>query len=102
MTNKKTRRQFAVGASLMVMGAAGMGHSLEAQVATPQQPTPGAPPAFGTAVPVGPEVTTATFAEAEKLMQAPLSAKDRAEAAGNWRQSMAAVLERRVGPRKLM
>ncbi len=79
-----------------------MGLSGEAQVGAPQQSTPGAPPAFGTAAPVGPEVTTATFAEAEKLVQAPLSAKDRAEAAGNWRQSMAAVYERRVGPRRLI
>jgi Asp-tRNA(Asn)/Glu-tRNA(Gln) amidotransferase A subunit family amidase len=86
----------------MVMGAAGMGLSADAQVGAPQQPTPGAPPAFGTAAPVGPEVTSATFTEAEKLMQAPLSVKDRAEAAGNWRQSMAAVYERRVGPRKLI
>ncbi|SFS09717.1 Asp-tRNAAsn/Glu-tRNAGln amidotransferase A subunit [Granulicella pectinivorans] len=97
---KKTRRQFAVEASLVAMGALGI--SGEAQVPAPQQPTPGAPPAFGTAPPVGPEVTVSTFAEAEKLMQSPLSAKDRAEAAGNWRQSMAAVYERRVGPRKLM
>lgn len=99
---KKTRRQFAVEASLAMMGAAGAGLASEAQVPAPQQPTPGAPPAFGTAPPVGPEVTAATFAEAEKLMQAPLSVKDRAEAAGNWRQSMAAVYERRVGPRKLI
>ena len=42
-----------------------------------------------------------TFAEAEKLVQVAMTAKDRAEAAGNWRQSMAAVYERRVGPRKL-
>ena len=37
--------------------------------APPQnQQTPGAPPAFGTAQPVGPEVNASTFAEAEKLM----------------------------------
>jgi Asp-tRNA(Asn)/Glu-tRNA(Gln) amidotransferase A subunit family amidase len=66
-----------------------------------QEPTPGAPPAFGTAPAVGPEVTLETFAQAEKLVQAPLTAKDRAEAQGNWRQSMAALYERRVGPRKV-
>jgi Asp-tRNA(Asn)/Glu-tRNA(Gln) amidotransferase A subunit family amidase len=50
---------------------------------------------------VGPAVTLTTFAEAEKLVQAPLTAKDRAEAQGNWRESMAALYERRVGPRKV-
>ena len=51
-------------------------------------PTPvaGTPPAFGTAPPVGPEVTPATFAEAEKLVRVEMTAADRAQAAGNWRQ----------------
>ena len=66
-----------------------------------QKQTPGAPPAFGTAPAAGPEVSVETFAEAEKLVQAPLTVKDRAEAAGNWRQSMAALMERRTGPRKV-
>jgi Asp-tRNA(Asn)/Glu-tRNA(Gln) amidotransferase A subunit family amidase len=64
-------------------------------------PTPGSPPAFGTAPPVGPEVSPATFAEAEKLVQVQLSPAERAQAAGNWRESMAALYERRTGPRKL-
>jgi Asp-tRNA(Asn)/Glu-tRNA(Gln) amidotransferase A subunit family amidase len=63
--------------------------------------TPGTPPAFGTAPPVGPEVTATTFAEAEKLVQLELSADERAQAAGNWRQSMAALYERRTGPRRV-
>jgi len=41
-----------------------------------------APPAFGTAPAVGPEVTPAPFAEAEKLVQVELTAADRAEVAG--------------------
>jgi Asp-tRNA(Asn)/Glu-tRNA(Gln) amidotransferase A subunit family amidase len=73
----------------------------EAQAAAATQATPGAPGAFGTAPATGPAVTVETFAEAEKLVQVELSAKDLAEAAGNWRESMAAVYERRVGPRKL-
>ena len=81
----------------MMLGAAGAGAG--AQV--PGAATPGAPPAFGTAPAVGPEVSAGTFAEAEKLVQFPLTPKDRAEAAGNWRQSMAALYERRVGPRKV-
>ena len=44
---------------------------------------PGAPPAFGTAPEVGPAVSTATFAEAEKLVQFPLTPSEREKAAGN-------------------
>ena len=65
------------------------------------EPPPGAPTAFGTAPPVGPEVSASTFAEAEKLMQVEMRATDRALAAGNWRVSMAALYERRTGPRKV-
>jgi Asp-tRNA(Asn)/Glu-tRNA(Gln) amidotransferase A subunit family amidase len=66
-----------------------------------QMPTPGAPPAFGTAPAVGPEVSAATFKEAEKLAQVEMTAKDLDQAASNWRMQMAPVYERRVGPRKL-
>jgi len=65
-----------------------------------QQQTPGAPPAFGTAPAVGPEVTPATFAEAEKLVQVQMTPAQLAEAAGNWRMAMAPLYEMRVGPRK--
>jgi Asp-tRNA(Asn)/Glu-tRNA(Gln) amidotransferase A subunit family amidase len=61
---------------------------------------PGAPPAFGTAPNAGPPVSTATFAEAEKLVQFELATAERETAAGNWRSSMAPLYERRVGPRK--
>ncbi|HUI61836.1 MAG TPA: amidase family protein [Steroidobacteraceae bacterium] len=64
-------------------------------------PAPGTPPAFGTARPVGPEVTAATFVEAEKLVQVELTPRERAQAAENWRSSMAALYERRTGPRKV-
>ncbi len=67
----------------------------------PGEPPAGTPPAFGTAPEVGPPVSTGTFAEAEKLMNFPMSDKDRAEAALNWRSSMAPLYERRVGPRKV-
>ena len=67
----------------------------------PANQTPGAPPAFGTAPPVGPEVTPATFVEAEKLVQVEMTPADRATAAGNWRMQMAPLYERRTGPRKL-
>jgi Asp-tRNA(Asn)/Glu-tRNA(Gln) amidotransferase A subunit family amidase len=61
----------------------------------------GTPPAFGTAPAVGPEVNAAAFAAAEKLVQVDLTEADRAMAAANWRNSMAALYERRVGPRKV-
>ncbi len=76
----------------LLLGAAGLAGA---------QNTPGAPPAFGTGAGAGPEVSPATFAEAEKLVQAPLTARDRAQAAGNWRQAMAQLYERRTGPKKL-
>jgi Asp-tRNA(Asn)/Glu-tRNA(Gln) amidotransferase A subunit family amidase len=49
---------------------------------------------------VGPPVTAQTFAEAEKLAQVQLSDAERQMAADSWRRTMAALLERRTGPRK--
>src|SRR5256885_5099910 len=63
--------------------------------------TPGAPPAFGTSPSVGPEVGPGTFAEAEKLVQVANAPDYRAQAAANWRESMAALYERRTGPKKI-
>jgi len=42
-----------------------------------------------------------TFAEAEKLVQFPLSESERTLAAASWRRTLASVYERRTGPRKL-
>ncbi|MFT4604022.1 MAG: hypothetical protein ACI9W4_000741, partial [Rhodothermales bacterium] len=47
----------------------------------------------------GPEVTPRTFAEAEKLMQVSMDAPQREMASEAWGRSMAAMLERRAGPR---
>src|SRR5439155_10580117 len=66
-----------------------------------QPPTPGAPPTFGTAPASGPAVSSSTFAEAEKLVQVTMGAADREMAAASWRRSMAPLLERRVGPRRV-
>ena len=49
----------------------------------------------------GPPVSPATFAEAEKLAQVTMTAAEREMAAGSWRRSMAPLLERRTGPRKV-
>ena len=98
-----TRRRF------LAQGAAGALGAVVTQRALAQSGTdatshalpPGAPPAFGTAPAAGPEVSAETFAQAQKLVEVEFSAKDLAEAAGNWRQSMAPLYERRVGPRKV-
>jgi Asp-tRNA(Asn)/Glu-tRNA(Gln) amidotransferase A subunit family amidase len=60
---------------------------------------PGAPPAFGAGPAVGPEVLPSTFAEAQKLVQIELNEAERSEAASSWRANMAALYERRTGPR---
>ncbi|HWE48376.1 MAG TPA: amidase [Bryobacteraceae bacterium] len=92
----KSRRRFLKGSSL---GLLAMTASGKAQPPTEQPP--GSPSAFGTAPATGPIVTTETFVEAEKLVQFPMSPAHTAEAAGNWRESMAALYERRTGPRKV-
>src|ERR1700735_3075359 len=96
-----SRREFLTKTSMSLLGAAMMNNAAEAATGKQTPETPGAPPAFGTSAPVGPAVTPETFAEAEKLVQVEMKPKDLAQAAGNWQQSMAAVCERRVGPRKL-
>src|SRR5208337_552217 len=93
-----SRRQFLTHAPLALLGAAVAAHS---QTQNPAEPPPGAPPAFGTATPVGPEVSPATFAQAEKLVEVELTADELALAAGNWRSAMAPLYESRVGPRKV-
>jgi Asp-tRNA(Asn)/Glu-tRNA(Gln) amidotransferase A subunit family amidase len=46
-------------------------------------------------------VTAATFEAAQKLVQVEMTARERGEAALNWRNSMAALYERRTGPRRV-
>jgi Asp-tRNA(Asn)/Glu-tRNA(Gln) amidotransferase A subunit family amidase len=96
-----TRRQFLITAPLGALGAAVAcrGEQQSAGVSPPT--TPGAPPTFGTAPVSGPAVSPQTFAEAEKLAQVTMSAAEREMASASWRQSMAPLLERRVGPRKV-
>ncbi len=103
----KSRREFLADASAGVFGAAVALKVQDQKPVTTQSATPpaaeqpGTPSAFGTAPPVGPVVSPATFAEAEKLVRVEMTAADRAQAAGNWRNSMAALYERRTGPRKV-
>ncbi len=99
----KDRRQFLIESQLallaLTLGCRGSGDA----PATQSQGTPaaGAPPTFGTAPGSGPAVDAGTFAEAEKLVQVTMTQAQREQAAASWRQSMAAYLERRTGPRKL-
>jgi Asp-tRNA(Asn)/Glu-tRNA(Gln) amidotransferase A subunit family amidase len=105
-----TRRQFLIRAPLGFLIAAEActqetpAPTAQTPPATPNAPppaTPGAPPTFGTGAGSGPEVTPATFAEAEKLMQVTMTPAERQQAADTWRTSMAPYLERRTGPRTL-
>ena len=97
------RRQFLINAPLSLLAVATTATATQTVYADQikVEDVAGAPPAFGTMPPVGPEVTSATFAEAEKLQQISMSPAERAMAAGSWRNSMAGYLERRTGPRKL-
>src|SRR5882762_9959830 len=91
----RSRRQFLKVTSLGMLGAA----TYRGQAQNSADLPPGAPPAFGTAPAVGPEVSSSTFAEAEKLVQIELSAEERAVSAGSWRKMMAPLYERRTGAR---
>ncbi|HET7219074.1 MAG TPA: hypothetical protein VFJ02_13550, partial [Vicinamibacterales bacterium] len=64
-----TRRQFLITAPLGALAAAAAcrREAADRSAATPS--TPGAPPTFGTGPLSGPPVSSATFAEAEKLVQ---------------------------------
>src|SRR5215831_10675864 len=100
-----TRRQFLIRAPLpLLVAAAGCGKEpppAQPPQATATPTTPGAPPAFATAAGVGPNITTTTFAEAEKLMQVTMIPAERQQAVESWRSAMAPYLERRTGPRKV-
>src|SRR2546423_14873849 len=96
-----TRREFlgraVAGIASVAAAAKADERAPDAGIAgAPDAGPPGAPPAFGTSPPVGPEVGPATFAEAQKLVQVTNTPAHRAQAASNWRESMAALYERRA------
>jgi Asp-tRNA(Asn)/Glu-tRNA(Gln) amidotransferase A subunit family amidase len=98
----KSRREFLTRTALGIVGAAAGARAVEAPDGGPGPALPpGQPPAFGTAPAAGPEVSAGTFGEAEKLVQLKLTDAHRAQTAQNWRESMAALYERRTGPRKV-
>jgi Asp-tRNA(Asn)/Glu-tRNA(Gln) amidotransferase A subunit family amidase len=97
-----TRRRFLITAPMGAFAAAAGCGSEPQRTSGPAPPaTPGAPPTFGTGPVSGPAVSPSTFAEAEKLAQVTMSAGEREMAAASWQRSMAPLLERRVGPRKI-
>jgi Asp-tRNA(Asn)/Glu-tRNA(Gln) amidotransferase A subunit family amidase len=97
----RSRREFLAKGSLGLMASA-LPASAAQTVDPSQTPAPpGAPPVLGSSPAVGPAVTPQTFAEAEKLMQIEMTPHDLAQAAGNWRESLASVYERRTGPKAL-
>jgi Asp-tRNA(Asn)/Glu-tRNA(Gln) amidotransferase A subunit family amidase len=101
----KSRREFltqtALSLGLLTVATANRSFGQQPVDVHADELPPGSPGAFGTAPAVGPEVSTSTFAEAEKLVQFELTASERAIAAGSWRKTMASLYERRTGPRKL-
>jgi Asp-tRNA(Asn)/Glu-tRNA(Gln) amidotransferase A subunit family amidase len=101
-----SRRQFLLKAPLGALAAAvacnSQPPSSSAPARAPASPsTAGAPPTFGTGPVTGPPVSAATFAEAEKLVQVTMRPADREVAASSWQRSLAPLLERRTGPRKV-
>ncbi|HEX3449923.1 MAG TPA: amidase [Isosphaeraceae bacterium] len=100
----KSRREFLTQTSLSLLAAATVYRSYAQQPDAASQSSlpPGAPPAFGVGPAVGPEVSPITFAEAAKLVQVEMTEGEREMAAGSWRKTMAALYERRTGPRTVV
>jgi Asp-tRNA(Asn)/Glu-tRNA(Gln) amidotransferase A subunit family amidase len=94
----KSRREFLTNTTAALLGAA---VASEAQQQKPGDLPAGTPPAFGTGPAVGPEVSTTTFAEAQKVVQVELTTKDREMMTATWRGNMAGLYERRTGPRSV-
>src|SRR5579863_297057 len=94
----RSRREFLTATSFAALGAVA---ASRIQAQSPSNLPPGAPSAFGAGPAFGPEVSVTTFAEAEKLVQFPLTDSERAISAASWRKTLASLYERRVGPRKL-
>jgi len=71
-----TRRQFLITVSMGVVSNAACRREPSGAVEAPavaSPATPGAPPTFGTGPVSGPPVSSATFADAEKLAQVTMS-----------------------------
>ena len=106
-----TRRQFVEQAPLGLLAviAACRGGVSEGPSPTPAPAAgPGAPPQRPAPRPrsaprpvSAPRSRAATFAEAEKLVQVTMTPAERSRPPASWRRSMAPLIERRTGPRKV-
>lgn len=104
---KGSRREFFAAASAVLLQGASAATTVDSADTDPSAnpaapPPPGSPPAFGTAAAVGPEVNAETFRHAEKLFQIELTDVELSQAASNWREGVAAIYERRTGPRRVV
>jgi Asp-tRNA(Asn)/Glu-tRNA(Gln) amidotransferase A subunit family amidase len=100
--SSQSRRDFIATTSIGLIGAAALPQNQSpAPSEAPVEPPAGAPPAFGAGPAFGPEVSANTFAEAEKLVQFEMTSAEQTVAAESWRKTLAALYERRVGPRKV-
>jgi Asp-tRNA(Asn)/Glu-tRNA(Gln) amidotransferase A subunit family amidase len=97
---RKSRREFLTATSAGILGTA-LAHVADAQTPETQEPTPGAPPTFGSGPLVGPEISAVTVSEAEKLVQITMTEDEINQLASSWRPNMASLYERRTGPRKV-
>jgi Asp-tRNA(Asn)/Glu-tRNA(Gln) amidotransferase A subunit family amidase len=100
------RRRFVLQAPLAWMASQAVSSAANGQSPVSGAPAdaalpPGAPPTFNGTPPVGPEVSSTTFGEAQKLAQVTMKPAQLEQLARSWRTSMAALLERRTGPRAL-
>lgn len=93
------RRKFLINAPLGLLAAT---TAVRNDALAQDTPPPGAPPTFGATPAVGPEVSPATFAEAEKLMQVKMTPAQREMASASWRVSLSSTMERRTGPRQVL
>jgi Asp-tRNA(Asn)/Glu-tRNA(Gln) amidotransferase A subunit family amidase len=97
-----TRRKFLITAPIGAIAAAAGCRGRQQSGSTPPSPTTaGAPPTFGTGPVSGPPVSATTFEEAEKLARVTMTPSEREMAAASWPRSMAPLVERRTGPRRL-
>jgi Asp-tRNA(Asn)/Glu-tRNA(Gln) amidotransferase A subunit family amidase len=97
-----TRRKFLITAPVGAIAAAvACRGGQEGGSTVPAPTTAGAPPTFGTGPISGPPVFASTFEEAEKLARVTMTSSERQIAASSWPRSMAPLLERRTGPRKI-
>jgi Asp-tRNA(Asn)/Glu-tRNA(Gln) amidotransferase A subunit family amidase len=98
----QSRRRFLSRTTAGLVGAAAVARRVAASPDPQVTPPPaGMPPVYGTAPPVGPEITPATIAEAQKLVRIEFTSAEQTQIAESWPRMMAGTMERRTGPRKL-